>query len=336
MNTNTLRALALACLPLLAFGCKKESSFDKLNRGATDETPSADDPVQLEVTADKAAKLGEDIVFHVKLTNSGKSPVQVNVPRIDRRSLTLRVRHGDGAVAKVERIHATLGPRLEFIYDAPDAKQLAAGESFTTDVPVLAVETGKLAFTPSYVRQGAASALVGSTIEVDVAPADPAAPRLGVKMETSFGSVTAVFRPDVAYNTVESFASLVKRSFFTGLKFHRIVAGFMAQGGDKEGTGGGPSPYYLPLEANRALRHTRGVLSMARTNNPDTSGTQFFLMFAPNSGLDGQYTAFGEMLEGEETLKKLEKVPCGPGGDGAMSAPKQDVLILRANLVHVK
>lgn len=340
----TLRSTAaLAVLLAATGGCKKESAIDRVKAEtvggaaapAAPSAPASADPVQLSVTvADAAVALGDDIVFRFKLTNTDKSAVQVNVPRLDKRSASFRVRRPGGGIATVTRIRAELSDRGEFVYDAPNVRQLAPGESLEQDVSVVAIESGKLAFTPIYVRQGAVSALTGATIDVDVTPADPKAPRLGVKLETSHGPYTAVFRPDVAFNTVESFATLVKRGYYTGLKFHRILAGFMAQGGDPKGTGEGGPGYFLPLEANLALRHTRGVMSMARTNIPDTAGSQFFIMFATRPDLDqGRYTTFAQMVDGEETVKRLESVPVGPSMQGEPSAPKVLVQIQSARLV---
>src|SRR6185436_5756395 len=101
------------------------------------------------------------------------------------------------------------------------------GKSLEQDVSVVAVEAGKSAFTPSYVRQGAPAPVTAPTIDITVSPADAAKPRLGVLLETTHGAYTAAFRPDVAYNTVESFAARVKKGYYTGLKFHRILPDFM-------------------------------------------------------------------------------------------------------------
>ncbi len=339
----TIRRTAVLAVALAALGCKKETAIERVANEVA--LPSGADPVQLAVSVAKTdVTLGDDIVFRIKLTNAGQSKVTVNVPRLDSRSVSFRVRRSDGWIATVTRIHADISDRGAFVWKPADVKELAPGESFEKDVSTMAIEAGKLAFTASYVRQGAPAPLAGPTIDVTVTPADPKAPRLGVAMETSHGNYTAVFRPDVAYNTVEAFATLVKSGFYTDLKFHRILKRFMAQGGDPLGTGGGDSDYYLPIEANVKLRHTRGVMSMARTGIPgigkDTAGTQFFLMFATRPDLDRDqcqdgigYTTFAEMVEGEETLKKLEAIPCSPNAQGEPSVPKEVVQIRSATLV---
>ena len=113
--------------------------------------------------------------------------------------------------------------------------------------------------------------------------------------------------PDVAPNTVNNFVSLVKKGFYDGLIFHRIIAGFMIQGGDPDGTGMGGPGYSIKGEFNyngfdNSLKHSRGVLSMARAQHPDSAGSQFFIMHANAPHLDGQYAAFGKLIEGEDVL----------------------------------
>ena len=113
--------------------------------------------------------------------------------------------------------------------------------------------------------------------------------------------------PDVAPNTVNNFISLVKKGFYDGLIFHRVIAGFMIQGGDPEGSGMGGPGYSIKGEFNyngveNNLKHSRGVLSMARAQHPDSAGSQFFIMHADAPHLDGQYAAFGKLVEGEDVL----------------------------------
>jgi len=335
----------LVLAALAAAGCEKKSSIEQLTK--PEETNSSD-PVKLAVTVEKpTVALGDDVVFHFKLTNTGAAPVQVNVPRIDQRSVTMRVRRADGTVAMLSRNYATLGmtggQQPQFVYEQAEAKTLAPGASLEHDVSTVAVEAGKFAFTPSYVRVGSAEALVAPTVDVEVKPADPAKPRLGVVIDTTLGAYTAAFRPDVAYNTVECFASRVKKGYYTGLKFHRIMRGFMAQGGDAKGTGDGEPGFYVPFEARPdKLPHKRGVMSMARTGIPgigrDTAGSQFFIMFATRPDLDqGGYTTFAEMADGDATLTALENVPTGRvASDPQASPPLTPIVIKSAKLVDVK
>ena len=136
----------------------------------------------------------------------------------------------------------------------------------------------------------------------------------GVTFTMENGDVMkAELYPDVAPNTVNNFVSLVKKGFYDGLIFHRIIAGFMIQGGDPEGTGMGGPGYSIKGEFNyngfdNSLKHSRGVLSMARAQHPDSAGSQFFIMHANAPHLDGQYAAFGKLIEGEDVLDKIASV----------------------------
>ena len=119
--------------------------------------------------------------------------------------------------------------------------------------------------------------------------------------------------PDVAPNTVNNFISLVKKGFYDGLIFHRVIAGFMIQGGDPEGSGMGGPGYSIKGEFNyngveKNLKHSRGVLSMARAQHPDSAGSQFFIMHADAPHLDGQYAAFGKLVEGEDVLDSIASI----------------------------
>ena len=126
--------------------------------------------------------------------------------------------------------------------------------------------------------------------------------------------MTAELYPEIAPNTVNNFISLVKAGFYDGLIFHRCIPGFMIQGGDPNGTGTGGPGYEIPGEftANgfqNDLKHDKGVLSMARTNDPDSAGSQFFIMVEKAPHLDGQYAAFGKIIEGIETADAIVSAP---------------------------
>ena len=122
--------------------------------------------------------------------------------------------------------------------------------------------------------------------------------------------IKAELYPDVAPNTVNNFLSLVNKGFYNGLIFHRVISGFMIQGGCPDGTGMGGPGYSIKGEfaqngfANE-LAHTEGVLSMARAMHPDSAGSQFFIMHANAPHLDGDYAAFGKLTEGEDVLDKI-------------------------------
>ena len=127
-------------------------------------------------------------------------------------------------------------------------------------------------------------------------------------------SFRAELYPEVAPNTVNNFISLVQKGFYDGLTFHRIIPGFMIQGGDPDGNGTGGPGYSIKGEfasngfAND-LRHTEGVLSMARSMFPDSAGSQFFLMHKTSPHLDGDYAAFGKVIEGLDIVDKIAQTP---------------------------
>ena len=132
------------------------------------------------------------------------------------------------------------------------------------------------------------------------------------------GVIKAELYPDIAPNTVANFVSLIQKGFYNDLIFHRVIPGFMIQGGCPNGTGTGGPGYEIPGEftANgfqNDLAHTRGVLSMARTMIPDSAGSQFFIMHEDSPHLDGQYAAFGKVTEGMDVVDKIAATRTGWG-----------------------
>lgn len=129
----------------------------------------------------------------------------------------------------------------------------------------------------------------------------------------NFGVIKLELIPKVAPRTVENFLKLVDEKFYDGLIFHRIIAGFMIQGGDPTGTGCGGSKDLIPGEFmtnghRNLLEHTKGVISMARTNDPNSASSQFFIMHETSSHLDGMYAAFGGVISGQDVVDKIANV----------------------------
>jgi peptidyl-prolyl cis-trans isomerase B (cyclophilin B) len=147
-------------------------------------------------------------------------------------------------------------------------------------------------------------------------------------IKTTKGEMVIEFWPDVAPKTVENFKKLAKDGFYDGTAFHRIVKGFMVQGGDpltKDASmearwGTGDPGYKIKAEFNQRS-HQFGVLSMARSANPDSAGSQFFICLGDASFLDGKYTSFGKVLKGEDVLKALGEVQTRVAGGGEKSRP---------------
>lgn len=185
----------------------------------------------------------------------------------------------------------------------------------------------------------AALAMFGFTNPV--AAQEPAATTDEVAViETSKGPIVVEFWPDVAPGTVENFKKLAREGFYDGTAFHRIIKGFMAQGGDpltKDPAnapmyGTGDPGYKIKAEFNNRP-HVRGVLSMARSNDPDSAGSQFFLMFDHAPHLDGNYTGFAKMIAGEETLAAIEAVPVGISPQGEPSKPLERVEVSKVMIM---
>ena len=144
--------------------------------------------------------------------------------------------------------------------------------------------------------------------------------------------------PEIAPTSVNNFVNLVQKGFYDGLIFHRVIAGFMIQGGDPEGTGMGGPGYSIKGEFasngfKNDLKHTRGVLSMARSMRPDSAGSQFFIMVEDAPHLDGQYAAFGKVTEGMDVVDSFVKVERSMGSDGAVSSPNTDIIMENVKMI---
>ena len=127
-------------------------------------------------------------------------------------------------------------------------------------------------------------------------------------LDTDKGRVTIKLRPDLAPKHVEQIKALTKKGFYDGIVFHRVIDGFMAQTGDPTGTGtGGSDLPDLPAEFTNKAKFVRGTVGMARSSDPNSANSQFFIMFAPAPSLNGQYTIFGEVIDGMDVVDKIKK-----------------------------
>ena len=154
-----------------------------------------------------------------------------------------------------------------------------------------------------------------------------------VIVKTSFGNIKFNLLPDIATETVRNFSQLAKSGFYNGTLFHRIIPGFMIQGGDpntknpdKSTWGQGGPGYNLKAEFN-SRSHLRGIVSMARATDPDSAGSQFFIVTSDSTFLDRQYTVFGEVVEGMEVVDKIVNLP-RDGND----CPKQEAKMLEVTI----
>ncbi len=152
------------------------------------------------------------------------------------------------------------------------------------------------------------------------------------------GEFIVELSPENAPITCENFLKLVKSGFYNGLTFHRVIDGFMAQGGDPEGTGCGGSDENIKGEfamngVRNMLSHTRGVISMARSQNPNSASSQFFICYGDCTFLDGQYAAFGKVISGMETVDGFLQTPRKMSFGGEMSTPVEPIVIKTAEAI---
>ncbi len=150
-----------------------------------------------------------------------------------------------------------------------------------------------------------------------------------INLDLKTGRVVIKLRPDLAPEHAARFRSLAAEGFYDNTPFHRVIEGFMAQGGDPTGTGtGGSKLPDLKSEFTNKARFVRGTLGAARTAHPHSANSQFFIMFAPAPSLDGQYTIFGEVVEGMELVDQIKR---GAGGSGMVSDPDRIVTMRPAS-----
>ncbi|MTI55877.1 MAG: peptidylprolyl isomerase [Geosporobacter ferrireducens] len=164
-------------------------------------------------------------------------------------------------------------------------------------------------------------------------------PRVEIEMEDG-GKMVLELYPEFAPETVENFIRLSGSGFYDGLTFHRIVQGFMIQGGDPQGDGTGGSGKNIKGEfaengfSQNTLKHVKGTISMARSNDPDSASSQFFIVHEDANFLDGKYAAFGKLIEGEDTLEDIAAMPVSLNPySGEVSVPKEDVVIKKVTVL---
>ncbi|MDR1817393.1 MAG: peptidylprolyl isomerase [Puniceicoccales bacterium] len=169
-------------------------------------------------------------------------------------------------------------------------------------------------------------------------PANSAPKNEVAVLKTNYGDITISFFPEDAPATVENFKELVRFGFYDGTAFHRLIKGFMIQGGCPNtkvgaiGTPGTGGPGHRIKGEFNSRRHVRGVVSMARADDPDSAGSQFFIMFGDAPFLDRKYAAFGEVIAGEDVLAKLEALPVDWAPGGERSKPTARIELISATL----
>ena len=186
-----------------------------------------------------------------------------------------------------------------------------------------------------------ASTLVAVAVAEEKKEASPMSTSNEVAViKTNEGEMVVQFWTDAAPNTIENFKKLARQGLYDGTIFHRIVKGFMIQGGDpnskdpaKEDSYGQGGPGYKVKAEFNNHSHDRGVISMARGPDPDSAGSQFFICLAPVRRLDGQYTTFGKLIKGDDVLDKIGNTPVERNAQGEMSKPTKRVIIESVKIV---
>lgn len=291
-------------------------------------------------TAPERVALGESAKLVVAVKNSGDKVV-VREPMLDARSFEFEVKCGDGKASKYTAYHpASYQP------STLKGQDLAAGGTLTFEHALVIPTAGTWTFTP--VWNGGDAPLRGETKSI-VVEAKDGMDALLWHMETKSGVMEAEFWTDVAPATGLHIANLVARGYYDGLKFHRVMKGFMIQGGDPKGDGSGGPGYSIEAEFN-SRKHEPGVLSMARIGDPrerlgarpeakfaNSGGSQFFLCHGDASFLDEKYTAYGKVVNGLDVVDKIATAAVQQNPmSKEMSSPVDPIKIDKATLVPGK
>ncbi len=266
------------------------------------------------------AKLGEDFVFSVEVVNRDPAPTPGREIKFGQDSLDFEITMGQGRPA---------GEAVKFRFTRILGEPTAPVRPRSVEIPG-GGKIGGTARIPALLpgRMTIAGVLWGriqlETVTVEVEDENRA---LFWKIETEQGAMQARLLPEIAPNTVANLALLARDGFYRHGVFHRIIKGFMIQGGCPKGDGTGGPGFCLPAEINAARKHTAGALSMARGGHRDSAGSQFFIVHGAAPWLDGQYTIFGELVSGQEVLEKLAATPVRPNAHGEASEPLQKPVI---------
>lgn len=254
--------------------------------------------VVVEVKAEKRVYApGETVAVTVSATNVGKQPAEYPLPAEVAGGLTVQ-RVSDG---RPETVAQGAPPATK------EPKALAPGEAWSEKVEITAKLAGEGAYQVSWKGADGQDAKM-ATFAIWTPETLAALEDTVVLLDTTHGPIALEFKPKLAPLSVQCFLNLARKGFYTGKSFHRVIAGFMMQGGCPAGNGTGNPGYKIAGEFGD-VKHERGTLAMAREKSPDSAGCQFYICFGPAPWLDeAGYTVFGRMIWGDEALAKVEKV----------------------------
>ena len=282
-------------------------------------------------------KLGERIAITLKLTSrmvrvAAVGKIQLGSPN----AVVFDVKTAKGNF-QVSRLLGRY-EKEEFKSDPVPREQLKGGQSITGTVNLLAILPGKMEITAVYLgieTRDWPDPIEAKPVTVTVEPGAGGETKVGAKIRTSKGEMTAELLPEKAYNTVNNFLTLGMDGYYNHRVFHRIIKDFMVQTGDPNGNGTGGPGYYIPAEFND-IKHEKGVLSMAKEEQPNTAGSQFFIVHKATPFLDGKYSAFGRVISGIEVVDALANVPVKATLHGAPSEPVEMPTLDGVDLVLLK
>lgn len=314
------RVVALALVALLLAGWAGGAGALARGEGAPAPAQQSQDVVLKLVPAERICLAGKPIRVRVELENRRKSSLQLHNSLLF--GAGMNVVGADGAHAAAGANNAPGGAQQQLLL--PAGSSISALVDVAPLFPDFCGKPGRLTFTLS--GAGTSSPPLELEVRRDWTG-------FGARITTDHGVIDLELDAAQAPLTVANFLDLAEAGFYDGLAFHRVVKGFMIQGGCPVGDGTGDGPRLLPLEASRgadARKHLRGTISMAHKADPNSGSCQFFLCHRDQPALDGNYSAFGQVVRGLEVLDAIADVPCAlvPGGpDAGPSRPRQRVKI---------
>lgn len=299
------------------------------------------DPLKVELSVAQAkVPLGSPVVFKIKLTNVTQAALPLRPIAFSKFSVAFELT--GKRWKKPVYLHQTPGsvyrPRIAA------QKPLAAGASLEGKIEIPSVQVGKVEariavlahidFKKKYGRGEKRPDLVFSKkAAFEVVPSKDGGRYSLVRIETRFGAIDLRLYDEHAPNTVRNFLGLVRKGLYDKTTFHRVIKGFMIQGGDPKGTGLGDRGYTIPPEFSRVLLHKPGALAMARSTHPASAGCQFYICLGSPNWLNGQYTIFGQVVRGQDVVTKIGQVPvAGPQG----ATPLKKVVMTKVSVRLVK
>jgi cyclophilin family peptidyl-prolyl cis-trans isomerase len=327
MRTSSL--LLAASLPLmgatLAFAQPSSQPTTK---------PAAQPKLKVTIKAPETLTLGEDLEIAIRVENVGEGATPMRQIALSSHSafIELSGRRWKQPFA-ILRFPGGI-PNL-----TPGAQTaLAPGKVIEGKLTVPTVETGAFELrvgvtghVPFPLPRGLrVQPFYSQKVKVDVRPTKAGAVRYQVLMKTNHGDVRLSLDDEAAPCSVRNFVTLIRKDFYSGLKFHRVIKGFMIQGGDPKGDGTGGPGYTIPAEFSRTRQHKPGALAMARTQHPHTAGSQFYVCLGSPRHLDGQYTIFGQVVEGQSVIDAIGALPVG-----AADKPTKDAVMTSLTLIAV-